>query len=251
MKNILIPFTILLFIAFIACKKKESTPPETNTTTTTGGTTTSGTTTGGSYSTLQTTYLITNSGGVIAKDSSIQANFYSAPVTSGTYSLVSAGTVSLNSVNIPTIGGGIGYYIGNNAPVNLQLPLTWNVSGSVTLTAFSHSFVPTYPKFTGGNLMPDTCFKSAGITFTISGASNNPDNVVLIMLFSSSASALKYNFASNGTINFSAQDMASFSANSNLTIQVSWTNATYATYGGIKHCFTNNLKYIKYSYLKP
>ncbi|MBL7912397.1 MAG: hypothetical protein JNJ41_15155 [Bacteroidia bacterium] len=247
MKKTIFSSCVLILLLVFSCKKKETTteePPATNSTT--GTTTTTG---GGAYSDMQTTYIVTDLLGTISRDSAIYANFYSSPVTSSSLSLVNAGAVTLNSISIPTLG--LKYGIIFNSPVNLLSSLNWSVTGSGTITAFSHSFTPSYPKYSGGNLLPDTCSKLAGITLTISGVTNNIGNVVIVQLFGGSANSVKYILTSNGTISFTSQELASFPTNTNLSIQLGFANFTYATYSGIKHGFSNNLQYIKYAYLKP
>ncbi len=255
MKNSIIITLLSSLFLFASCKKKETTQDTANNPTTTGGSTTGSTTgsTGGSdyYSTIKTNYIISNSAGFETKDSLAHAIFYSQPVSNPGYSLVSAGNVSLNSVNIPTIGGvGVSYF---KQPINVNLKniLVWSISGSGTLTAFSHSLTPSFPNYTGGNLLQDSCSKSAGITINVSGVTNNISNNVIVRLNAGSYSSIKYILSSNGSVTFSAQDLAAFPTNQSLTIQLSMANLTFATYGGKKHGFSNGLEYYKNSYLKP
>lgn len=242
-------FSIIIFITlfFFSCKKKDNPPPVVANTTTGGSTSGLTPSTGGDYSNLQTTYRFTNVAGVVTKDSSIFASFYSAPVTSVMPIYIYAGLVSLNGTNIPYQNSF--YYIISNPSVNIAGPLVWNVTGSGTLAAYTHSFTPFYPKYTGGNSLPDTCIKANGITINISGVTNNL-NSVIISIYSGPSTLTKYILGSTGSVNFTSAELANFTVNSSLTIIINLSNLYSATYNGIKHGFTNNIQYTKYSYLK-
>jgi len=242
--------SVITILIFISCKKKDPTPPPASSTT---GTTTGGTTggltpsTGGDNSDMQTTYSFQNHAGIITRDSFVVASFYAAPETSVVPTNVNAGTVTLNGVNIVDQGQ-YNYYITSSLP-NIAGPLTWSVSGSGTLSAFSQSFQPSYPKYTGGNLLPDTCIKANGITINISGVTNN-QNSVIITLYSGSSNLTKYILGSNGSVTFTSAELANFSVNNLLIIMVDLANSYSATHNGIKQGFANTIQYSKYSYLK-
>ena len=249
MKKIIIVSTLILVLTFFACKKKEATPAPVNTSTTTTSGAPAGLSpsTGGEYCSLQTTYSYYNIGGSVAKDSVMFATFYAAPSGSVTPTTVYAGTVSLNGFTLPNTG--TSYFVIGSAPVNISNSLTWNVTGSGTVTPFSQSFTPNYPKYTGGNLLPDTCIKANGITINISGVSNN-QNTSSVYLNAGSNSIYKYILGSNGTVTFSPSELSGFTTNQTITILVLIGNYYSATLGGIKRGFSNTLQYTKYSYLK-
>jgi hypothetical protein len=239
-------FTLIFILTlfFVSCKKKDSTPtPASSTTGSTTGLTPS---TGGDYSDLQTTYMYTNTGGIVNKDSSVFASFYSAPVTSVSPAYVYAGTVTLNGSNIDYQG--TFYYPIGQVP-NIAGPLTWSISGSSTVTAFTCSFVPNYPKYTGGNLLPDTCVKASGITINISGVTNNL-NSVNISIYCGGSNLSKYIIGSNGSVSFTPAEIANFPAHNSLTIIVTLSNLYSAIFNGKKQGFANTIQYTKYSYLK-
>lgn len=245
MKKIILSTIAILLVSFFSCKKKATTTANTSTTTTTtGGIVPSS---GGDYCDLQTTYRYTNIGGTVTKDSMIFASFYAAPVSSVTPTYVVAGTVSLNGTNIPYMNPS--YFIASNPPINISGTLNWDITGSGTVTAFSQSFTASYPKYAGGNVLPDTCIKANGITINVTGVSNNLNSVV-VSLYCGSASATKYILSSNGTVSFSPSDLSSFPVNSSLSIIINLSNVYSATLGGIKRGFSNTLQYTKFSYLK-
>ena len=257
MKKLIYSATSILIVCFTFCKKKEATPAPAATASTSS--TTTGTTniytipaglvasTGGNFCDLKTTYIFVNNGGTIIKDSVVEARFYTEPLTAATPTLISGGTVTLNGTNVP-FQTNFYTFIGSS-PINLTSPLNWSVSGSGTVTAFSQSFTPSYPQYTGGNLLPDTCIKANGITMNVSGVSNNQSGVI-VQLYSGANYAFKYYLGTNGSVTFSAAELSSFTINNPLTIAVSLTNVYSATLGGIKRGFTNSLQYSKFSYLK-
>ncbi len=243
MKKSILFCSIATLLVFTFCKKKDSTPAPAPSGTTTGGTTGGG----ASNSNMQTTYMITDYGNTITTDSIVFASFYATPPTSVAPTSVSAGTVSLNSTvlnpsNLP---------YENPFPMNINIhgSLNWNVTGSGTITAFTYSYLPSYPKYTGGNLLPDTCIKANGISIQISGVSNAPGASVSVIL-SQNTTIFKYILGTSGTVTFSAAELSSYSTNSPIVILIMVSNITSATLGGIKHGFSNSLHYTKYSYLK-
>jgi hypothetical protein len=242
-------FALITLLSFTFCKKKESTPAAASTTgSSTAGSTSGGTTSGGSICDLQTTKYVGNNNGIITMDSFVVASFYSAPVSSVVPTNVSGGTVKLNGNTIPYNGSN--YSITNNLNFNISGTLNWNVTGSGTVTAFSHTYIASYPKYTGGNLLPDTCIRANGISLNISGVSNFTGAAIVATIYSGGSSAYKYIFGSSGTINFTATELASFPTNSVLTIILNFTNFTNTNYGGLKQGYSNGLQYTKFSYLK-
>jgi hypothetical protein len=255
MKN----FSILILVAvlfFTSCKKKENKPEPTNNNapSTTGSTTgyfpVLSPSTGGDMCGLQTTYTYLDYNGTVTKDSIVVASFYAAPVTSVAPTNVFAGTVTLNGVNVPFQSSSSMYYIASSLPISIAGPSTWSVSGSGTITAFSQAYTPSYPKYTGGNLLPDTCIKGNGITINISGVTNNQYSVY-VALYSGSFSVGKSLLGSNGSVVFTSTELVSLPVNQPLTISVSLSNSFTATHNGIKHGFNNGINYQKISYLKP
>ncbi len=244
MKNTL-ALSLVILLSFTFCKKKESTP---STTPSSIGSSTGGSKTGGSICDLQTTKYITNTNGTIIIDSFVVASFYSAPVSSVAPTKVSGGTVKLNGNIIPYNGSN--YSITNNLNFNISGTLNWNVTGSGTLTAFSHTYTASYPKYTGGNLLPDTCVRANGISLNITGVSNFSGATVLASISSGGTYAYKYIFGSSGTINFTAAELANFPTNSILFITITLSNYTTTNFGGLTQGYSNALQYTKYSYLK-
>ena len=106
---------------------------------------------GGNFSSLETTYQYINNGGIVTKDSSIFGVFYSA-LNSTTK--VSGGVVTLNNTIIPFNSSNSYYTLNSNTSINISNSLTWVVSESASVTPFSQSFIPNYPKYTDGNLYP-------------------------------------------------------------------------------------------------
>ena len=255
MRNLGICSLLLLVCFFTFCKKKDTTPNPTpinsTNTTTTGSNIYLPASSGGDMCNLETNYNYLDFNGNVTKDSSVFASFYSALFTSTVApTTINAGTVTLNNSVIPfQSSSNIGYYFTSNLPINITANLTWSVSGSGTVTAFSQVFTPSYPKYTGGNLLPDTCVKANGITINVSGVSNN-QNGVSVYLYSGSVSAHKFIYSSGGSVTFTSSDIAAFPVNQPLTISVDFSNLYTAIVGGIKRGFSNNVIYQKISYLK-
>ncbi len=241
---------IILIILFlnaivIACKKKESSPAETTSTTTNTGLTRS---TGGDYCNLYTGYRYYDSSGVVKKDSSVFASFYSSPESSVPGKNIAAGSVSLNGTPIPFSRGS--YFIDYDVPTSIAGTLNWDVGGSGTVTAFSQSFTASYPKYTGGNILPDTIVKTNGVSINITGMSNTQTSVLISLYGCCGGGAPIHTLVSNGTVTFSPADLSSFTGNTWVILNVRTNNVFSANIGGIKRGFTNGLHYRKYCFLK-
>jgi len=250
MKKTVLCSIIFIAIAFTFCKKKEETPAPAPTTSTTGGTTTGSP--DGSYSNLQTGYNVMNYNNVTTTDSSVFASFYVSPPTTSAPVYTTAGNVNLNTVSL-TPQFNSSYSTNNPCPINISGVLTWSVAGAGTITAFTYSYAPSYPKYSGFNLLPDTCIKANGINITINGVTNynaSGFSTGLSVHLIQNTLVSKFLFGSSGTLNFSAAELSGFTINNPITIMVSLNNLTSVTIGGFKRDFSCLYTYQKISYLK-
>ncbi len=251
MKNTL-TLGILILLSFTFCKKKDSSPaattPPSNNTTGSTGSTTGNSSNYGAICNLQTTKSVTNYNGILALDSFVIASFFATPITTVIPAYVPAGTVSLNGNVIPYSNS---YYsITNNLNFSISNNLNWNVSGSGTLTAFSHSYTPSYPKYTGGNLLPDTCVKANGLSFTINGVSNYTGLNINVLIYTNGASLTKIVPSNGGVVTITSAELASFPTNNLFFILMNLGNYTTTNFGGLTQTYSNTLQYSKYCYLK-
>lgn len=225
---------IVALIFLISCKKKEEKSPSLTTSTSTYP-----------YSVLQTAYTYVDNGSTVTLDSSVIASFFQSPMDVFPPTFIQAGNVSLNDSVL--------YFnteaYENATPINLSQSLKWSVSGSGTITAFTHSYIPSYPKYTGGNLLPDTCTKSSGITLNISGLSNL-QNYIFVSISQGSSAYLSKQLSGSGTVVFTASELSSFTTNSSFHLEIVFQNTKTETLGGVIHSFNNNVWYIKNPYLK-
>lgn len=190
----------------------------------------------------------------LSYDSLNTAEFYPSAINSQTSTTVSAGNISLNTVDIPYNSDYLRYFqTATNINMNI---LNWTVSGSTNIPAFSFSFTPVYPSFDYGSL-PDSCTKSSGITITLNSLVNNDPN-----LFVSSATlqqsngaikitkTINYAAITNNTVFFSSTDLASFNTNANLDIIISLQNYNYITAGHQSYAYIVSRHFKKDSFLK-
>lgn len=235
MKKIIFAFVTISVFLF-SCKKKEKDPVPTSG---------NNNVVAGAYSNHQADFIYTQYGTTITKDSMAFVSYYESPVTN-TSSIVNvnAGNVTLNGVALNYSSG----LYQNSGPVKVNGPITWNVSGSGTITAFTHSYVAVHPTYTGSNLLPDTCTKSSGININVSGVSNA--SAVSVSISQGLTSINKQIFSFNGTVNFSVSELNAFSTAQSITISVLCTKYKSEVLGGIEHGFSNKLVYHKFAYLK-
>jgi hypothetical protein len=169
---------------------------------------------------IQALYAINESGNNTMIDSSVAIGFYESP--SKTTTFVDAGNVSVNSVSL-TFSSFSGYQNFGPEKVNLHNTLNWSVSGSSssTVAPFTYSDLPVMPKYTGYGALPDTCVKSSGVSLNISGISNF--NTATAILMQDSQSKFKV-IAGNGTVTFSAQDLAAFNTTTPAQLMITVSN---------------------------
>ncbi|MCW3077483.1 MAG: hypothetical protein JWO32_2092 [Bacteroidetes bacterium] len=247
---------IVILLIIFSCKKKDAATQTVNSSssaTTTGGSVSIpaglSASNGGDLCDFQSTYNYFDYNGTVTKDSVAFASFYATAPSSVAPTTIYGGSVTLNGITLPFNATSNYYYSGSGSGINITGNLTWSATGSGTVMAFSKSFIPNYPKYTGGSSLPDTCVKANGISITISGVTNN-QNSVNVYLYSGSTSVFKYIFGSNGTVNFTPSELVNFPVNQPFNINVGLANVFSATINGVKHGFTNNLNYQKMCYLK-
>jgi hypothetical protein len=247
MKKAILVFGCTIIFLFTACKKKETTPdvPATNTTTTGGGNFV--------YSYMATAYNITDYNNSITLDSSVTAQFYTGPAPAGPPQNVLAGIVALNTFSLNPESDN-SYFSSSPNMTTISGPLNWSVSGSGDVAAFSYSYMPVYPKYTGGSLLQDTCTKSNGISINISGVTDYTTSALssglTVMLVQSSIISKPIFGTSGGTVTFSPAELTGFSTNSPITIFISIVNFNTVPINGVNRNFNCELTYQKYAYLK-
>lgn len=230
-------FTLLLS----ACKKKDNSSSSSTTTTTTGTSTP-----GAVYGSLQASYSDYDLGtGNVTKDSLIIASFYASPNPTSLTTYVNAGTVTVNGINmiqaLPQ-----SYYL-ENTSVNMQT-IVWSATGEGTVAPFSYSWTPIYPKISTPINIADTCYKSNGISVSLSGITNAGS--VSVYLSQGSTSISKNSSSANGTISFNASELSGFATNNSLTIAILLTNLKRQAIGSVSYELIANHNYTKFSYLK-
>lgn len=237
-RNLSCIFIFFILFSTISCKKKaastpSSTPPAPTTTPSTLP-----------FSVMQTDYTYLDNGSTLVMDSNVIAVFMQKPWGTINNVYISAGNVSLNDSDLNFV---LDNYMKVN-PINISQTLKWKATGSGTITPFTYTFVPSYPNYTGGSLLPDTCTLASGITLTVSGVSNLTG--VVWVSVSQSSSGYTKDIPGNGTISFSASELSGFSINSNIQIEIRLQNTTSQNLGGVLHSFNNSLIYNKIAYLK-
>jgi hypothetical protein len=238
LKFISIVLCVISITFFISCKKKKTEEPEPKTNVFTFP--------AQPYSILQTAYRYSDNNHVIYLDSTALGFFKDGEITSSTANYVSAGNVAVNDSNLYN---SFGIY-SNTTAINISGSIKWTATGSPTISAFTYSYIASYPKYSGGNLLADTFYKSAGITLNINGVTNTT-NGVTVLIDQSSISINKYLSNPNGVINIPASDLSSFSSNQNISIELIFSNTNQQTLGGKLIQFNNDITYSKLAYLKP
>lgn len=151
------------------------------------------------------------------------------------YNNVSAGNVSYNDSSLYFTNSAYSSYF----PVNMAIPQRWNLSQSAYIPAFTYSFNPFFFIYTGQAMLPDTCVKGNGLTFNLSGISNNGGNSVSLSLTGSSSATATKTISGNGTVTFTPAELNNFSVNANSYLTITLTNYEIETFGGVVIAFSN------------
>jgi hypothetical protein len=224
----------LCVIALVSCKKKETTAAPSSST----GTTTSGTSSnyGGEFNTLIRNYSI---GGVTSPQDSL-AYCYFVNYATNPGSKVYAGNVSYNGTQFFYDSSD---YQDSTFVLNLHQPnAVWNIAGSANVQAFNFTHTPSYPKFTGNSLLPDSVSISSGITINLgSSISNATDSITITIGFN----AIKKIGANQNTCYFSPTDLMYLSLGNGFTIELEMVRKQIVTHNGKDYYLFNRLTHIK------
>jgi hypothetical protein len=171
---------IFICIAFtaaiiISCNKKKSPEPDTP-----SGNQNS-TNQSGFFELLKAQYFDGTNYVTLGEDINLTfVNFDTGP---GSAIEVQAGNVTFNGTGLKF--GGYSY-TDTTYLINYSVPnYTLNVSGSSQIDAFSTTFSPSYPSFTGDSLLPTTVSKSAGFSVNLGSSISNATDTCTIHLLGS------------------------------------------------------------------
>lgn len=239
---------VICTLTVISCKKEDKEPAPTPTP--------SGVL-GGPYQTysyFRTGYSVTESNGVVYVDSSsVFAMFYDQPTYPN--NKIPAGNVSINSLSLTPDQSNFYQYQFFSGPMNISNTLHWNVTGAGTITAFTHSYTPSYPRYSGADLLPDTCVKANGLSVSITGVSNRSGLIpgLSISVYQSSPTYVQINKStqtSSGTVSFSASELAGFDTSESFYLLVSINNYTSVNVSNVFRAFSCDYQYTKEIYFK-
>ncbi len=220
MKKITIPVVALLLFA-ASCDKDTTTTTPTPTptpTTPTGPTAPTPTPVGNNLSgaliSVKMTYSSQPAGSPMPIELETQigsAIFYSAP---GSSTMVDAGTVSVNSVNLDkaTNNSYTKLATAGMTPATLEFDnsSSWNVGGSGSVAAFTYDHTKAFPSFTG--TVPTSVTKASGVSLTFSTSTLTNADSVIVVIASGSTSFTKTYHAKAGTITISPSELSSLPA---------------------------------------
>ena len=99
------------------------------------------------------------------------------------------------------------------------------------------------PAYTGYATLPDTCYKS-GFSVTVSGVSNS-ESGSFVILGQNNNSTLKPLPAGNGTVSFSALDLANFNTTDDATLLVAASSISTVKIGNLHYQLANYSQFSK------
>jgi hypothetical protein len=155
---------------------------------------------------------------------------------------VSAGNVNVNGTGL--YFNGVNYedttYAINLSPATFSL----NVSGSSQINAFTTTFNPVYPSFTGDALLPTSVSKSAGCTINLGNSINNVSDTSMIQLFTS---VVKKIAPGQTTVTFTPADLSGVMVGSGYYFELYMYNRQTLNVNGRPYYVRDGLQYTKYN----
>lgn len=241
MKYKLISFTLLLVISITSCNKKDSNTPNEETSTT--GQVNPSLLSGGELHTLSKQY---NNGATFGFEDSLLYAYFFDSNASGNYA--NAGSINYNGV---TIANYFNEYQDTTFTINIHQPNSvWNIGGSSMITAFSHTFNPSFPTFTGNSFLPDSFSISTGFTINFGNSIANITDTVLLCITDNDV--VKKIAPNQTSCNITPTDLLNVSINNGGNIKLQLTNKTTVVYNNKKYYVYNNVWHTKYGIkIKP
>jgi hypothetical protein len=231
-------YLLSIIVFFTFCKKKDKASETASPTNSTTGSTVID----GDHGTFLSVYNTSKFGNLVFGDSIVQASFYDAPGMN--QNIINAGTVSLNSVTLQPYANNV--YSSTNQ-INLK-NMSWQISGSGTITATNFSYTPIHPTYSGDGALPDTVTAS-GFTFNVTGITNI-NEPVYIAISQGSAPITKTVTSVPSTVSLSSSELAGFVINQDFTIRLSLFNYSHITLNSHQYGINANRTYQKSCFLK-
>lgn len=231
-KNIYILF---LIIVIFSCKKKTESPTQPNIINT--STTSTDTPAYGYLGIVKRQVYLLNS--FYSSDTLLYAKFFSSPVYN-TDTLINfySGTVNYNNDSLSANQYSYTKDININSSI---LNCNWSISGNSTTPAFTHSYVASYPIFTGNNQLPDSFSISNALNLNFSSASNY---TVARVIFEDGATLIDKTFTT-GNPNFTISELSVLNGTTNCSLHILFGNHHEIIVSGKNYRFNNVTEHIK------
>ncbi|MBS1651000.1 MAG: hypothetical protein JSU07_03230 [Bacteroidetes bacterium] len=246
----------LVFVFVSACQKKSN-----NSTTSTGAGGNGGS---GNTSTPITWQIILTKtqtqlpGNTIINDSSALVTLFNTGAIPTPSNCFFGGNFSLNNTPLSYTSGQYNNCYSSNGSLSVNISQTSTVScvGNTTVSAFTQTFMPNFPIYSGYNLIADTFSLASGVTVAIGGLSNFPSNNALsVSIYNNYGSIMGYKTmsGSTGTLSFLSSDLIGAASNTNkpITISIEPVNFFYFNFGNQTRYISFMASFKKTVYLKP
>ena len=183
---------------------------------------------------------------LIGSDSVVISSFYDKPTDGFTpFNYVNAGNVSFNSVVLKPSST---YYKDTTHLINIHNQNSvWLVSGNANVAAFSHTFTPSFPVFSGNAQLLDSMSLFHGCTINISGLSNMTEAPIPVTISDGTTNITKSVLINQNSITFSPQDLSALSpTESGGSLIITFSRVSNQTLGGKLYGIINTLQHIKH-----
>ena len=225
------PSIVIILMVFISsCKKNDTTNPDTSN----GG------------GTAQTTYnavFLSRKQSMVTGTSVVSSGNFSTAFTSTSAlvnnspmvgTLVEMGTVSLNGTTFQKNAYSVSNYYADSTSTVFNTPHNWLVSGSSSVTSFSYSNTNPYPVYTGYTAIADSFIIANNITIPLTNYSGS-DEIETYFVTSTNPvtkTSTQNIIGSPGVLNYTATDLNTIGANSNVTLVITFYKNNLQTING-------------------
>lgn len=164
--------------------------------------------------------------------------------SSGSSSFIDGGTVKLNTKSLSKQSNNSYVYQNLLDPVSFP-PVTWDVSGSASVPAFTFTDDKPMPTFSGYSTLPSSVSRSADLTVSLSGMISDADSVYVHIAGSGSNSVLKRVAGNASQVVFTAAELSALGTSSTGIIQVAPWNYKQEDFNSKTFYFVNETCYSK------
>jgi hypothetical protein len=165
--------------------------------------------------------------------------------SAGGSSKTSGGTVNLNGKTLTQNSDNSYVYQKLTDPLSFAGGITWDVSGSGTVPAFSYTDDKPVPTYSDGANLPSTVTRSAGLTMDLAGKVSGADSIYVVLISTGSSYIIKHLAGNASQCVFTPAELSGLAASTTGIIEVCPWNYKSEDFSGKKFYFINEGAYTR------